>query len=590
MTIRIGTEGDDRLLAGEDDSSLYGLDGNDMLRGQIGADWLEGGDGNDIIYGGYSGTGVDTLFGGAGIDTLNYGDSNAGISINLTTGVNHGGSAEGDVLLDSFEIVRGSLFDDTLVGDANDNALRGLAGDDVLRGLAGADILNGGDGRDLLDGGDGDDILRGGRGEDSLIGGVGHDLVSYAYSDAAVTINLAAGTAHGGFAEGDRFFDHVEILDGTLFADSLAGSAGADALNGLDGDDILEGGAGDDVLDGGAGADSFIGGIGTDTVDYAHSQAGIAIDLGAGTIHGGDAEGDSFGDTIEILRGSRFADTLTGDAGGNTLFGAFGEDILEGGDGDDVLDGGAGADRLIGGAGIDTVSYADSQVGPTINLTTGVSTGGDAEGDVLSGIEIIEGSRLYGISLTGDEGVNILRGLGAINSFNGLGGDDIATGADYADYFYGGDGNDYLDGAAYRDGLQGGAGDDTIIGGAGNDDLYGDDLYNGIGADRFVYTSLDDTTVTSDANGRERILDFSHAEGDIVDLGAIDADGDAANGETAFTIVAGGFTGAGAELSLTPVGTGRSVLVRADVDGDQHTDFLVQIFVDAPLSAADFVL
>ncbi|MGF6233152.1 Ca2+-binding RTX toxin-like protein [Inquilinus ginsengisoli] len=587
MTILIGTEGDDRLFGGDDDDSLYGLGGADLLRGLDGDDWLEGSDGDDNLYGG---AGADTLTGGAGVDILNYGDSAAGVSVNLTTSVTHGGAAEGDVLLDSFEIVRGSLFDDTLIGDANDNALRGLAGDDVLRGLAGADILNGGDGEDLLDGGDADDILRGGRGGDSLIGGAGRDLVSYAYSDAGVTIDLAAGTAHGGFAEGDQFLDRVKILDGSLFADSLAGSAEADALNGLDGDDALDGGAGDDVLDGGAGADSLTGGVGTDTVDYAHSQAGIAIDLAAGTAHGGDADGDSFGDAIEVLRGSRFADTLTGDAGDNILFGAIGTDTLSGGDGDDVLDGGAGADSLDGGAGIDLVSYADSPVGPTINLTTGVSTGGDAEGDVLSGIEIIEGSRLRGIDVTGDDGVNILRGLGAINSFNGLGGDDIATGADYADYFYGGDGNDALDGGAYHDGLQGGAGDDTLIGGAGNDDLHGDDLYDATGADRFLYTSLADTTVTSDANFREKIHDFSQAEGDVMDLGAIDADGDTANGDTAFTIVTGAFTGAGAELLITPVGTGRSALVRADVDGDTRTDFLVQIFVDVPLTAADFVL
>ena len=396
MTTLIGTEGDDRLFGTGQDDTITGLGGNDLLRGRAGDDRLEGGDGDDHLYGG---AGADTLGGGTGVDTLDYGDSTAGVSVSLTTGVNHGGFAEGDILLDSFEIVRGSLFDDAITGDAGDNALRGLAGNDILFGLGGRDTLNGGDG-------------------------------------------------------------------------------------------------------------------------------------------------------------------------------------------DDVLDGGAGADHLIGGAGIDTVSYADSPVGPTINLTTGVSTGGDAEGDVLSGIEIIEGSRERGIHVIGDDGVNILRGLGAINVLEGMSGDDIATGADYFDEFFGGDGNDVLDGAAYNDQLMGDAGDDTIIGGTGNDDLYG-----GTGADRFVYTSLADTDVTTYPDFRERILDFSHAEGDVVDLGAIDADGDAANGDTAFTIVAGTtYTGAGAELLLTPVGTGRSFLVRGDVDGDRHTDFLVQIFVDAPLTGADFVL
>ncbi|MGK9234332.1 hypothetical protein KXS07_22490 [Inquilinus limosus] len=382
--------------------------------------------------------------------------------------------------------------------------------------------------------------------------------------------------------------------------DSLHGLGGNDLLRGRGGDDRLEGGDGDDNLYGGAGADTLSGGAGIDTLNYGDSDAGVSVDLTAGSAHGGDAEGDVLLDGFEIVRGSLFDDAVTGDAGDNALrglagddvlFGLAGRDVLNGGDGDDVLDGGAGADHLLGGAGIDTVSYADSPVGPTINLTTGVSTGGDAEGDVLSGIEIIEGSRERGISVTGDDGVNILRGLGAINSFDGLGGDDIATGADYFDSFRGGDGNDLLIGAGYNDQLMGGAGDDTIIGGADNDNLYGDDLTDATGADRFVYTSLADTTVTTYPDFRERIHDFSRAEGDIIDLGAIDADSDAANGDTAFTIVAGTtYTGVGAELLITQVGTGRSFLVRGDSDGDRRTDFLVQIFVDAPLTAADFVL
>lgn len=581
MTILIGTEGDDRLFAGADDDSLYGLGGVDLLRGLEGDDWLEGGDGDDNLYGG---AGADTLAGGAGIDTLNYGDSAAGVSVNLSTGVNHGGAAEGDVLLDRFEIVRGSLFGDTLVGDADGNALRGLAGDDALRGLAGADILNGGDGADLLDGGDGDDVLRGGRGGDSLVGGAGRDLVSYAYSDSGVTIDLAAGTGHGGFAEGDRFFDRVEILDGSLFADRLAGSAATDALNGLDGDDALDGGAGDDVLDGGAGADSFTGGDGLDTVDYVHSQAGIAIDLDVGTAHGGDAEGDSFGDTIEIFRGSRFADALTGGAGGNALFGAAGADTLDGGSGDDVLTGGAGADSFSGGDGIDTVSYADSAIGVTVDLTDPGRNIGDARGDVfLGGIEIIEGSRI-GSSLRGDAGGNHLRATGGLNSLNGEAGDDILEGAENLDILTGGLGDDRLIGNGGDDYLYGNDGDDVLIGGGGQDWMEG-----GAGADRFVYTAITDANPTNPNGNRDGITGFSAAEADIIDLGAIDADGDAANGDTAFTMVADAFTGAGAELLVVRIG--RSQLqIRLDVDGDTHIDFRADVFTYSGLTAAEFVL
>jgi Ca2+-binding RTX toxin-like protein len=582
MTILIGTEGDDRLFGGDDDDSLYGFGGADLLRGLDGNDWLEGGDGDDNLYGG---AGADTLAGGAGIDILNYGDSAAGVSVNLTTGATHGGGAEGDVLLDSFEIVRGSLFDDTLVGDAADNALRALAGDDTLRGLAGADILDGGDGADLLDGGDADDVLRGGRGGDSLIGGTGLDLVSYAFSDAAVIIDLAAGTAHGGFAEGDRFFDRVEILDGSLFADALAGSAGADALNGLDGDDALDGAAGDDVLEGGAGADSFTGGTGIDAVDYAHSQDGISIDLALGTAHGGDAEGDSFGDAIEILRGSRFADTLAGDAGDNILHGAAGADTLDGGDGDDVLTGGAGADSFVGGSGTDIVSYADSVLGVEVDLTDPGRNFGDARGDrLLGGIEIIEGSRLAGCIITGDAEANHFRGLGGLNTLSGMGGDDILEGAENLDLLSGGQGDDRLIGNGGNDYFYGYEGDDILIGGAGQDWMEG-----GVGADRYVYTAITDASPTDPNGNREGITSFSSAEGDIIDLGAIDADGDTGNGDTAFTIVTGGFTGAGAELLIVQAGGGH-LQVKLDVDGDTRTDFLAHVFTYSPLTTADFVL
>jgi Ca2+-binding RTX toxin-like protein len=582
MTILIGTEGDDRLPGDAGDDSLYGLGGSDLLRGQDGDDWLEGGDGDDNLYGG---AGADTLTGGAGIDILNYGDSAAGVSVNLTTGATRGGAAEGDVLLDRFEIVRGSLFDDTLIGDAGDNGLRGLAGDDGLRGLTGADILDGGDGADLLDGGEGDDILRGGRGGDSLVGGAGQDLVSYAYSDAGVAIDLAAGTGHGGFAEGDRFFDRVEMLDGSRFRDSLTGSAAADALDGLDGDDALDGGAGDDVLDGGVGADSFTGGAGTDTVDYAHSQEAVAIDLGAGTFRGGDAEGDSFGDAIETLRGSRFADTLSGDANDNALFGAAGADALDGADGDDVLTGGAGADSFIGGSGLDVVSYADSVLGVEVYLADPGRNFGDARGDqFLGGIEIIEGSRLAGSIINGDAEANHFRGLGGLNTFSGLGGDDILEGWENLDLLSGGDGDDLLHGNGGNDYLYGNDGDDILVGGGGQDWMEG-----GAGADRFVYTAITDANPTNPNGNRDGITGFSAAEGDIIDLGAIDADGDAANGDTAFTLVDDAFTGAGAELLVVRVG--RSQLqIRLDVDGDTHIDFRADVFTYSGLTADQFVL
>src|SRR3546814_8834206 len=62
------------------------------------------------------------------------------------------------------------------------------------------------------------------------------------------------------------------------------------------------------------------------------------------------------------------------------------------GDGNDTLIGGSGADTLIGGAGSDTASYAGSSGGVTVDLAAGTGSGGDAQGDTLSGIENLTGS------------------------------------------------------------------------------------------------------------------------------------------------------------------------------------------------------
>ncbi|WDR01596.1 calcium-binding protein [Devosia algicola] len=179
---------------------------------------------------------------------------------------------------------------------------------------------------------------------------------------------------------------------------------------------IINAGTGDDVIYLGAGADSLTGGGGTDLASYAHSNAGVAIDLAAGTASGGYAEGDVLSG-IEDLEGSRFADLLRGDGGAN------------------VLTGGAGADILDGGAGVDTASYGKSTAGVTVDLTIGLGTGGDAEGDQLSGIENLVGSA-ENDTLNGDGGSNVIDG-GA--------GNDVIGGGDGADVLRGGAGFDTLD-------------------------------------------------------------------------------------------------------------------------------------------------
>ena len=438
---------------------------NDHLVGTHGANTLAGGGGADTLEGL---GGADTLQGGTGTDTVSYEHSGAGVQVDLsgpsaTLGV--GGDAAGDTLSDVEDLI-GSPFDDTLIGTIGANTLTGGAGNDILDGHGGVDKLFGGEGsdtasythsdtgvsvdlsssgaqrrghaegdvlsgienligsgrRDDLTGDDDDNVLNGWTGADTLTGGEGSDTASYVESTAGVTVDLTRtlGQSSAGDAAGD-VLSGIEHLVGSDFGDRLTGDAGDNVLTGGAGGDTLTGGAGGDTLTGGAGGDTLAGGMGSDTASYAGSAAGVTVDLTRTAIQlgAGDARGDLLSG-IEHLVGSAHADRLTGDGG------------------DNVLTGGAGGDTLTGGTGSDTASYAGSSAGVIVDLTRTAKqvSSGDAQGDVLSGIEHLVGSA-YIDRLTGDANANHLEG-GA--------GDDVLTGGAGANTFVPGPGADTVHG------------------------------------------------------------------------------------------------------------------------------------------------
>jgi glucose/arabinose dehydrogenase len=112
-----------------------------------------------------------------------------------------------------------------------------------------------------------------------------------------------------------------------------------------------------------------------------------------------DFDGDVFRLTPTVASADQ-ADVLRGLAGNDFLFA---------GSGNDTLEGGPGADTLIGGPGLDTADYVSSAAGVTVNLLTGRGLGGDAQGDLLAGIENIAGSG-QADRLIGDNGNNVLVG------------------------------------------------------------------------------------------------------------------------------------------------------------------------------------
>ena len=537
---RVGTPGNDLLVGTSGADQLYGEAGNDRLFGLGGNDRLEGGPDDDQLVGG---SGADILSGGPGVDYLGYYDSTAPVTVNLATGSASGGYASGDTF-SGIEWVEGSQFDDHLTGDDGPNRMWGNRGNDVLDGGdgndsfwggTGADRIRGGEGRDhvsyfnsdvgvtvnlatgaasggraqgdtltsiesvygsphadRLTGDEGNNNLYGGAGADVLVGGAGRDLLGYFDSNAGVTVNLATGAASGGHASGDTFFS-IERLRGSQYGDHLTGD---------DGDNTFVPDAGADVLDGGAG---------NDLLSYYNSNAAVTVNLATGAASGGYASGDTYSG-IERLEGSRYNDRLTGDDGHNWLFGNAGNDRLVGGDGNDQFWPGADADIVDGGAGRDHLSYGQSDAGVTVNLATGVGSGGHAEGDTFTSIESVYGSR-FADRLTGDDGDNNLYGSPGADVFDGGEGLDfltyfhseaavavnLATGAASGGYASGDtfSGIEWLGGSRHDDHLTGDDGDNVLAGRAGADVLDG-----GAGVDVVSYFGSDAAVTVNLATGR----------------------------------------------------------------------------------------
>ncbi len=422
--------------------------------------------------------------------------------------------------------------------------ITGTTADDNLVGTNGIDHIRGGAGNDTLYGGLGVDYLRGGAGADTLNGHAGSDWADYTTSDAAITVNLATNINTGGHAQGDTFI-LIENIMGSRFDDSITGNSVVNYLRGWIGDDNLFGEGGNDYLQGDMGADALDGGAGSDYAVYISSTSGVNVNLTTGIATGGSAQGDTF-TSIENLYGSTHDDTLTGDSGNNYLKGRQGDDTLNGEGGVDWILGGEGADTIDGGAGSDWITYRNSASAITVDLLSGTGSAGDATGDIITNVERVFGSS-FDDSITGDAGVNYLRGWEGDDSLYGGDGNDAMQGDAGADALDGGDGldlayyassttgltvdlgntanntgeavgdtyisiegvfgsrfDDNITGDSADNYLRGWLGDDIIEGGAGNDTLRGEG-----GADTFVYKTGSDMDVVIDYNDAEDMLDLS---------------------------------------------------------------------------------
>jgi Ca2+-binding RTX toxin-like protein len=492
--------------------------------------------------------------------------------------------------------------DDRLQATLGGGAVNGLGGDDYLYGTTGSDDLDGGAGDDWLEGLDGDDILRAGAGGDAAFGGLGTDTLILDYSAArevqpgyshwSVSSESEGGyggrwniddTTYVSFQSVENF--HIRLPRGHNWVatgdgdDWLIGGPDGDRLYGGGGDDLLEGGGGWDNLYGGSGNDIYVisSGFervfeeadgGEDELRVPEKFAGSSVYLMPANVEvltvmgttGWTTTASAGDNRLRLSHGHDRADLSQG--GNDHVSGGAGNDQFYFGTAytlDDRVDGGAGYDMLILEGPYSLTFAADSLMGiEQISLRTNYDGG-------RYDITMHDGNVAAGASLT----IFAYRFSGEVLTFNG---------------------------AAETDGrftIWSGNADDTITGGGGDDVLHGgggaDHLRGGRGADTFHYGRVEDSTPSA----FDIVYDFEGGS-DRIDLWSIDADGNAANGDSKFAWIGGAaFSGTAGELrAVRHSGFDRAWVVEADTNGDTVADFMMIVVAQRGyiLSQADFLV
>lgn len=402
---------------------------------------------------------------------------------------------------------------------------------------------------------------------------------------AAIIGTSRSDSLKGKHNDGDTIYglggnDTIRALNGIDF---LYGGDGADRIYGNGGDDWLIGGRGNDYLDGGAGID---------TAAYTDVSGAVTVDLSITSAQNTGSDGFDTLVSIENLISGLFNDTLRGNAAANVLSGQDGNDTLDGRGGNDTLNGGNGNDTLLGGLGNDLIAADDAGLAGNDIVDGGAGTDTLDYTWISGDTGVTLDLRLTTAQTTGGAGIdtvaNVENLIGSVRN-------DVFYGSDLANRLDGGAGNDWLEGNGGDDVLNGHTGNDLLIGGAGNDILdggmtgdpldLGDQLEGGAGADTFLFANAG---YSVGPYSRDRIMDFSAAEGDKIDLHGVLA------GVTGTYIGNGAFTGVAGQVVIQPGFVdfglpGVSQILKADLNGDGISDFSIQVGSTAYLTAGDFV-
>lgn len=422
-----GSTNKDTIVGSNDVNILDGRGDNDILNGMGGDDTLYGGAGNDTLIGGI---GADLLDGGSGQDTADYSASNA-IIANLTTNTVMDGLGGTDTLT-SIEIVKGSLYNDTMTGSSNSDTFIGMGGNDTFIATLGNDIYYG------AELGVSSDSYKD-RVDYSSLSSIDH-IVADLSTNTVTLLNASNATLAT-----DTLYS-IEEVYGTSGNDTLKGGSGlSNTLYGADGDDTLTGNLDGDVLD---------GGNGMNLADYSARTQNLTVDLSVSSkniYQTGTTPTASNSDTLANIQ------QISGGSGNDKFIGNSTDNIFIGGAGNDTFIGGAGNDTFIGGtdathdSGTDTADYSSSITSIDADLTrlSGQVIGNAVTDgtDTLYGIENIIGTA-QADTLVGDANANVLTGGAGDDTLKGNGGADQLLGGLGNDTIFGGFDGDYIDGGA----------------------------------------------------------------------------------------------------------------------------------------------
>lgn len=615
----------DRIFGEGGSDTITASDGGNTLYGGAGDDALNGGDGNDVLYGDdvtditahnvlNGGGGSDRIYSFSPSDEIDAGAGNDQVTLNaIEESVASSGTA-----------VEGGTGTDTLYV----NALAGSAdavsfGVDTLFTITVNDlegvvcssferiVYSGGYGSLNIAGGALNDQIQVNTGQQAhfaggnLSGGGGNDsFVVYGTSDDNIEhVDGGAGMDTLGWKEtsgGDSFTNLVaDVSKGKLTGDgtTLIDFIGIEALNinttETTGNVKFKGGTGNDVLtvwtaassnvDTGKGNDTVTVSTGTAEITLGDGNDGASVDFsnastaningGGGNDHikGGSGAGILHGDDgNDTVGGNSNRTSIFGDAGNDTLYRtAYGSDAAST---SAVTDGGAGHDTLI-------LSLLFTSKAVTLNLSLASFT--LADGMVVSGCEVVQcygsSSAVNKITASNDAGG------AATNKVTGGNVDDILKASSHGATLDGGFGNDRLTGANGDDILNGGFnGNDTLTGGGGDDAITGgagtDVLTGGADKDTFIFAVAFHTGTV--AGSVDVITDFSHAQGDRIDLTGIDANTSTVDDDAFKFIGAKAFTHHAGDVRFEKfdnAGTANDYTwVSGDNNGDGTADFVIQ--------------